>query len=153
MVVPIGKLLCNDLSEANDVLDVDLPATTTAQGGLLAKTAVAVVYTPKPGFVGTDSFPYTLHGRFGGTDTTLVTVKVVAGIDPGLVIVSVFRMSSNTVRACLLGATNQTYRVEVSTDLKAWSPKETLTTEADGSATYDFTTDQTGSQFYGFRKP
>jgi hypothetical protein len=153
LVVPIGKFLCNDLSEPNDVLEVDLPLTTTVQGGILAKTATAVVYTPKPGFSGTDTFPYTLRGRFGGTDTALVTVQVVVGIDPGLVVVSVFRMSPRTVRACLLGAPSQTYQVVESTDLKTWFPKETLTTEADGSANYDFTADLTGSRFYGFRKP
>jgi hypothetical protein len=153
LAIPIGKFLCNDSGEPNDVLDVDLPSAATAQGGTVLKTTTAVLYVPKAGFSGTDSFVYILHGQFGGTNTARATVQVIADALKGPMVVSVFRLTSQSARACLLGTSNQTYQVDESTDLLTWLPKGTLTAAADGSATYDYAIDPTDTRFYRFRKP
>lgn len=72
-------VLTNDSDPDGDALTVGgytQPAhgTVTGEGGTL-------VYTPDPGFPagktsGTDSFTYTVHDGYGGTDTATVTVTV-----------------------------------------------------------------------------
>lgn len=45
-------------------------------GGALTVTAAGILYSPAPGFVGTDGFTYTVWDGLGGTGTATVTVKV-----------------------------------------------------------------------------
>ncbi len=48
----------------------------TAFGGVVSIQGQNVLYTPRPGFVGTDVFTYTVSDGFGGTGTATVRVKV-----------------------------------------------------------------------------
>ncbi|HOW68094.1 MAG TPA: Ig-like domain-containing protein [Candidatus Paceibacterota bacterium] len=108
LMVPFGVLLCNDLSEPQDTLEIEPSSAMSAQGGLLSQTATAIVYTPKAGFSGVDSFIYNLHGRFGGTDSTPVTVRVLTGAGQDPAVVSVSKNSPASARACLFRAQTQT---------------------------------------------
>ncbi len=49
---------------------------TTDPGPTSSPTDDVVIYTPNPGFSGTDSFTYTISDGMGGTDTATVTVTV-----------------------------------------------------------------------------
>jgi len=46
------------------------------QGGTATVAGPAIAYTPRPGFVGTETFAYTVSDGLGGTGTATVTVKV-----------------------------------------------------------------------------
>ncbi len=48
----------------------------TTFGGIVAIQGRTVIYTPRPGFVGTDVFTYTVSDGFGGTGLATVRVKV-----------------------------------------------------------------------------
>ncbi|MBO3094808.1 Ig-like domain-containing protein, partial [Cellulomonas dongxiuzhuiae] len=76
-----------------DVLDVDTDANgdqisvrsvtpTSTQGGTvtIAPDDGSVVYTPRPGFRGTDTFDYVVQDTRGGSDTATVTVTVANGL-------------------------------------------------------------------------
>ncbi len=80
-------VLTNDYDPDNDPLTLSAVTAVTTQGG----TAVinnngtpgdpsddTVVFTPAPGFTGTDSLTYTIDDGQGGTDTAIVVVQVTA---------------------------------------------------------------------------
>jgi VCBS repeat-containing protein len=75
------RVLANDIDREEDELQVFLASTTTAQGGSLSNVDEVITYTPADGFVGQDSFTYTVRekkdgGAFSTTDAT-VTIDVV----------------------------------------------------------------------------
>jgi hypothetical protein len=81
VAIPAGTgVLANDTLNALNAANVTVafPATTT-QGGTvtLAANTGAFTYTPAAGFVGTDSFVYTLSNGFA-TSTATVTITVTA---------------------------------------------------------------------------
>lgn len=70
------NVLANDTDPEADPLSVT--AVTQAANGLVTLTNAGVSYKPTSGFVGTDSFTYTLSDRFGGIASATVTVNVTA---------------------------------------------------------------------------
>ncbi|SDO67490.1 Ca2+-binding protein, RTX toxin-related, partial [Lutimaribacter pacificus] len=78
-------VLGNDTDPENDPLTV--VGTTDGANGTVAIDPVSgnPVYTPDPGFAGTDAFTYTISDGNGGTDTATVTVTVEANPRDGIV--------------------------------------------------------------------
>ncbi len=78
-------VLANDTAGANDVND---SLTITATGGSptgtvsIAADGKSLVYTPASGFVGQDTFTYTVRDTGGATDTASVVVDVQATVLP-----------------------------------------------------------------------
>lgn len=62
-------------AETSDVLTI-VSATQSANGGTTSVVAGNIVFTPAAGFVGTDTFSYTLRDQDSLTDTATVTVEV-----------------------------------------------------------------------------
>jgi Bacterial Ig domain len=75
VTVPV---LANDTDPDRDTLTVTT-AVDAANGSLALNADSTVTYTPRAGFVGTDSFTYTVSDGRGGTATGQVTVTVGAG--------------------------------------------------------------------------
>lgn len=75
-----GAKIINVLANDNDIdgglLTVSLASSTTAKGGSVTTNGDTVSYTPAAGFVGTDSFDYTITDDGGLTATATVTVEV-----------------------------------------------------------------------------
>ncbi len=77
VTVPV---LANDSDLDGDVLVVE--SVTQPLHGAVVPSGASVVYTPSPGFSGTDTFTYTIADGHGGTDTATVTVNALAANDP-----------------------------------------------------------------------
>jgi len=73
-------VLANDSDPEGDVLVVE--SVTQPLHGAVVPSGGSVVYTPSPGFSGTDTFAYAIADGHGGTDTATVTVNVLATNDP-----------------------------------------------------------------------
>ena len=73
------EVLANDTGEGLTLANVSDPPNGSAEA-----TGTSVTYTPDPGFLGTDSFTYTVLDSASQTDTANVTVTVSA---PPLVLV------------------------------------------------------------------
>jgi len=152
LTVPLNKFLCNDTMEIGDAPSVEPISALSANGGTLTLTNSALRYTPPASFSGVDNFTYRLRGLFGDEDTANIKVRVIAGADQGATVVSVMRESPSSMMVCLLGAPNQTYMVEQSTNLFAWTGVSPITADGVGSMTYSYLLETVGKRFYRFRK-
>ncbi len=139
VTMPVAKLLFNDEAEDSlDVLDIDLPAASTFQGGTVTLGANGVLYTPKNGFTGTDRFDYRLVGSFGGTNQTTVTVGVGANARAFAGVVNWVRRSTDSMDVCFLGDPGKEYAMETSPDLAAGIATTSVTPPASGFFTFPF---------------
>ena len=73
-------VLDNDSDSDGDSLIVQ--SVTQPANGSVANNGSNVVYTPDPGFNGSDTFTYTISDGNGGTDSATVTVSIGAVNDP-----------------------------------------------------------------------
>jgi len=73
-------VLANDADPDSD--DLVVQSVTQPADGSVVSNGADVVYTPDPGFNGTDTFTYTVSDGNGGTDTATVTVFVALVNDP-----------------------------------------------------------------------
>ncbi|WP_020558281.1 Ig-like domain-containing protein [Thiofilum flexile] len=77
------NVLGNDSDPDGDALTITNFSTTSANGGSVSKDAAGnLVYTPKNGFTGVDTFTYTVSDGKGGTATATATVTVEAPKNP-----------------------------------------------------------------------
>ncbi|TXH67823.1 MAG: tandem-95 repeat protein [Thiothrix sp.] len=70
------SVLANDSDPEQDPLSIQ--SVTQGSNGSVSFTSSGVTYKPNSGFVGTDSFTYTINDSFGATATATVTVNVTA---------------------------------------------------------------------------
>ena len=69
------NVLANDSDPDGDTLSV-VSAAQPSKGSVAVNADGSITYTPRKGFVGTDSFTYTISDGNGGEDTATVTVTV-----------------------------------------------------------------------------
>ncbi|WP_020396739.1 IPTL-CTERM sorting domain-containing protein [Thiolinea disciformis] len=62
--------------DVGDTLSIKSAGPATAQGGIVSISGNKILYTPKAGFNGDDSFDYVIDDGRGGTVTATVTIKV-----------------------------------------------------------------------------
>ncbi|MFH2002414.1 MAG: tandem-95 repeat protein, partial [Planctomycetota bacterium] len=70
-----GNVLANDTDLEGDTLTVE-SYTQPEYGSIIYNEDGTFTYLPHPGYVGSDSFTYTLSDGHGGTDTVEVTIQV-----------------------------------------------------------------------------
>ncbi len=76
----VFDVLANDSDPDGDPLTiVDVTQPTNGEAVISGQF---IRYTPAPGFVGTDTFSYTIDDGFGGQDSAVVTVQVVEANQP-----------------------------------------------------------------------
>ena len=73
-----GSVLANDLGSSLSILSFTQPSN----GTVVMNTDGTYTYTPKPGFVGTDTFSYAIVDGTGTTATATVTITVLSPIPP-----------------------------------------------------------------------
>ncbi len=72
------NVLANDTDPNGDALTVTTPAPTAAHGIVACAATGLCTYTPGAGYVGADSFDYTISDGHGGSDSATVHVTVTA---------------------------------------------------------------------------
>jgi large repetitive protein len=70
------NVLANDTDVDGDPRTVTTAAPTAAHGSVFCTAAGVCTYTPNPGYLGSDSFTYSISDGHGGTDTATVNVTV-----------------------------------------------------------------------------
>ncbi|MGK7901815.1 MAG: Ig-like domain-containing protein, partial [Hormoscilla sp.] len=72
------SVLDNDFDPEGNLLSITGFTTSTVSGGTLSISGNSLVYQSQFGFIGTESFNYTISDGQGGTDTATVSVTTVA---------------------------------------------------------------------------
>ncbi|MEM7128642.1 MAG: tandem-95 repeat protein [Chloroflexota bacterium] len=72
------RILDNDNDIDVDLLSLEtVDATSANNGSIVTNADNSVTYNPPNGFVGTDTFSYTINDGNGGTDSAMVTVDII----------------------------------------------------------------------------
>jgi hypothetical protein len=74
--IPIEKMLLYASDPDGDPLTLSAVSTTSTNGGTVARGAADVTYTPVTGFIGADSFSWSVSDNRGGTGSALVLIQV-----------------------------------------------------------------------------
>jgi len=86
------SVLANDSDPDGDALTVS--STTQGANGSVTHTGSSVTYTPDAGFIGSDSFNYSIDDGFGGTASATVSITVTAQNKPPLAVADSVTISS-----------------------------------------------------------
>jgi hypothetical protein len=148
--VPFPIFLGNGTYEALDVMTISLLTADSANGGTVTKTATEIVYRPKPGYWGEDTFTYLLQGQYGGQDIATVKVTVWPQADLYPVVVSVFPSGNSATRVCLFDQVGLTCVIEASPEFPNWTRIGTNTVDANGLIQFEFVPAKSGNKMYRF---
>jgi large repetitive protein len=77
-----GTVISNDYDNDGDVLTVTPYTGPTPHGSVVLNSDGTYTYTPAPGYIGTDSFTYTICDPTNACDTAVVTITIVKCFDP-----------------------------------------------------------------------
>lgn len=132
------NVLSNDTSgpDTGETLTVSAIGTGSQGGSVRIGTAGnGVIYTPKAGFVGTETFTYTLSDGRGGTATGTVTVTVGPAVPPPVVQNDAFPAVEDAVSANFNPLTNDTpsQAGETLTIIDVKAPTGTASVAANGT--------------------
>ncbi|MEL7038275.1 MAG: Ig-like domain-containing protein, partial [Cyanobacteria bacterium J06592_8] len=75
-------VLANDSDPDGDSISISAFDPNSSNGGTISQENNQLIYTPPQGFIGTDSFNYSISDGNGGFDTATVTIIVEAVIEP-----------------------------------------------------------------------
>jgi hypothetical protein len=80
--IPIAKLLLFASDADADPLTLSSVSGSSTNGGVVVRSATDVTYTPPSGYIGSDSFTYTVSDGRGGLGSALALVQVRSANDP-----------------------------------------------------------------------
>ena len=149
--VSVGKtkLLSRAADADGGVLAISGVGALSAQGGSLVLGASSIGYSPPVDFTGLDTFGLTIIDGQGGSVVGTVTVNVGegnaagSGNEPQITV-----QPGGSVALLFQAIPGQSYRVERSTDLQAWTLLETVTAASDGTLPCVDPDPPAGSAFY-----
>jgi hypothetical protein len=148
MVVSLIKLLARAYDPDNDPLTISAVSPTSTNGSSVVLGPTAVIYTPSPGFIGTDAFSFTVSDGRGGTATGSVLVQVTADDrqTPNMTGIAVM---AGGVRLRFAGLPHYTYRVQrAPTATGPWTTLGPATTASNGQGEFLDTDAPPDTAFY-----
>jgi hypothetical protein len=132
LTLPVANLLTNDVDVDGDALTVTAVSNPGAAGGTVNWTNSLIVYTPPPGFTGTDVFTYSVSDGHGGTASGSVTIHVWP-----FEVVSITPLAGSGVSLQFAGIPLRTYTVLASSNLVDWINVGMRTADANGRFSFD----------------
>jgi hypothetical protein len=134
--VAVGTAVSTILTRASDAqgdtISLNAVSATSTSGGTLSLGAGNVNYTPPTGFLGNDTFTITLTDSMGLSGTGTVNVFVSTNGQPP-VSASVNFQQNGSIAGLFIGIVGQSYQVQRSTDLIAWTVLKTVLPAPDGT--------------------
>ncbi|GAA5129091.1 cadherin-like domain-containing protein [Luteolibacter yonseiensis] len=150
--INVADLLANDTSPDADGDTVNFTGVSAAssQGGTVSESDGIILYTPKAGFTGSDTFTYSVDdGGWGGTATETVIINVVSAAvtPPGNMTLVI---SGGTATGTFTGTAGKTYILQRSTTLQtgSWSTVDTEVAPPSGIVTVEDPAPPAGKAFY-----
>jgi hypothetical protein len=120
-IVPEFDLIPNDTDADGDILALQGFSATTTAGGTVASSDDLLIYTPPAGFVGIDTFTYTVNDGVWGGVSTPGTVSITVGnpsVDPPVALA--LNLVGGDIVASFTGTPGGAYILQRSTTLGGW---------------------------------
>jgi autotransporter-associated beta strand protein len=143
--VTIAELLSNDTDADGDAMSLIGFSATSAQGATISSNGAFLVYTASSPIDVNDSFTYTNSDGFGGISVGTVTVTA-SGVTT-----QTREISSVTAGAgSFYGVPGTSYTVQYTDDLESpdWQTLTTVTTDANGLASFTDPAPPEGERYY-----
>ena len=135
-------------------LSITAAGPSSARGGALRLVGEIITYTPVSGFVGIDTFQYTVANTLGLTAQGTVTVVVRPSDRQGPSVIGSPEIKDGAVIVRFAGIPGIEYNVEATEDLNNWATIGSATAGANGLFQYvDTDAAEHPSRFYRCRKP
>ncbi len=151
LVIDPFVLILNDTDADGDSLELEGFSANSAAGGTITESGGIITYSPPAGFIGEDSFTYTVNdGIWGGVSedaTVTVTVNDQAPAPAGSLTLV---LADGTVTGTFAGVEGNTYVFERSTTLEPdeWEMIETVVAPASGVIEVSDPSPPEGRAFY-----
>jgi hypothetical protein len=130
ITIPFSLLLTNDYDVDGDPLTVIDSSRVSANGGFLTMTATNFIYRPPSQPTNQDAFAYIISDGRGGEDFATVTLLFSSATNRLQIDAS--GVKANGAKLSMMGTPNQTYQIQVSTNLVQWSLMSTVTATSTG---------------------
>jgi hypothetical protein len=142
--VTLSTLVANDFDPEGDPFHLKSFTPNSANGGSVVIESGWFIYTPPPGFDGTDRFTYTIEDPFGATASATVTV---------LVFTPISQRQDGMIVVIFAGVPERQFLVQWTDRLTspiAWIDGPVFTASSDGLIEYvdDRPPSTTGQRFY-----
>ena len=133
-----ASLLQTCTAPTGDAVTVTSVSPAGPQGGTVQLSGSTITYTPSPGFLGLDSFTYTVLDSRGASTQGTVMVAV-SPIPGGLYRLGIDLLPNHSVAIQFVGLPGTPYNVEASVDLVNWTPIGTMGPGTNGWFEFDDT--------------
>lgn len=130
--ISTAALLQNDSDADGDKLSITAVTPSSAAGGSAKVESGGILYTPKPGFSGTDSFSYTLTDTSNGSVQGLVEISVL----PEPRISNIEAAPAQKTKIQFIGLPNRAFEILASTDAQNWAPIGQGTSDSNGQGEF-----------------
>lgn len=132
--IPFQAFLANDTDpDPETQLVVASTDSQSEKGGIVELQSDAVRYVSASGFVGLDSFHYTVRDLSGLTAQGLVNITV----EPAFGFVSMALAADGRLSARWTGVPGRAYRLQATEDLTHWSDLQDMVASGDGSLVFE----------------
>jgi alpha-tubulin suppressor-like RCC1 family protein len=150
------KLLGKASDPDGDTVSLSAAGPASARGGSATWQASGILYTPPPGFSGTDTFPVTLSDSRGTSATALVTALV--GPDPagggmGSNPPVLTPLPGGAIALLFHGIPGRSYHLQRTTDMSLWTTLSTVTADPKGAVHFTDPDPPQPSAFYRLSEP
>ncbi|EEF63173.1 hypothetical protein Cflav_PD5808 [Pedosphaera parvula Ellin514] len=126
-----------------DTILVSIASPYTTQGGTVSSCDGGILYTPKSGFTGSDTFTFTLTDSSGNSSSATATITVQAA-PVRTASVPLQKQADGSVQVVLKGNPGTNYNLQVSSDLQTWVTLGNVSAGNDGLIAF---TDNSASSF------
>ena len=148
-------VLTNDSFTPDTGETLSVQSVGSAGNGTVVLDAGVVKYTPNAGYVGADSFTYTLSDGNGGTDTATVSITVSNSADAPVAVADSYSTDEDVALVVALPgvlSNDSDADSDPITAIKVTDPANgTVTLAADGSFTYTPAADYNGSDSFTYK--
>ena len=156
--IALRKILAKASDPDGDLVTITGAGTASAQGGSAVLQGLGILYTPRAGFSGTDSFPVTLTDAGGASAIGTVTVTVGAAPSASGSMTQnppvLTSLPGGKMGIAFHGIPGRSYVIQRSTNgLDNWATLATVTADASGMVSFTDPSPPVGSAFYRLGLP
>jgi hypothetical protein len=146
--IPIDKLLLFASDADGDPLAISSVSSPSANGGVVVRSATNVTYTPPSGYLGSDTFTYSVSDGRGGFGSGSILVQIRSANDPSGNLLPLVPIPGG-FEVSFAGIPGRTYTLQRAESVAGpWSNLTSVLVGSNGIAIFDDTNSPPPTAFY-----